>query len=175
MARVYVPLGGEGFELCQPERQEEFETVYVQIHGTARRQACRPIRMRLVHEDEGKELSTSDSPWLGSHALMFRRSVVERLGTVLEQYGELLPITCSEAELWIFKSTRVLDALDEQASSVLRFSSGRIMRVTRYVFRPEAVSGVEIFKIPNLRVSPTFVSDRFIQLWTSAGLHGSGL
>ena len=169
---IYVPLSHEGFELCQPEKQEDFEVIDSLIDGTPRQKTWRLIPMRLIHHDEGKNLSPSDSPWLGSHALIFKRAVIERLGKILKQYGELLPVVCPEAELLIFNPTRVVDALDEQASSVLRFSGGRIMLVDRYVFRAEAIANVDIFKIPNLRVSPTFMSERIVELWRTTGLQG---
>jgi hypothetical protein len=54
----------------------------------------------------------------------------------------------------------------------MRFSNGRIMRITRYAFRPEVVAGVDIFKLPSLRVSPTFVSEYFVKAWKAAGLRG---
>ena len=169
---VYVPLSAEGFELCHPERQEDFETLNAQINGTPRQMTWRPIPVRLVHEDEGKKLVASDSPWLGSHALIFRQATIEKLGALLKQHGEILSLTCSEADLYVFNATRVLDALDEQASAVTRFSSGRLMRVNRYVFRATAIGGLDIFKIPSLRVSPIFVSERVVEAWSLAGLRG---
>ncbi len=169
---VYVPLSAEGFELCHPQRKEDFETFNAQINGTPRQMTWRPIPVRLVNEDEGKKLAESDSPWLGSHALIFRQPTVEKLGALLKQHGEILPLTCSEADLLVFNATRVLDALDEQASAVTRFSTGRLMRVSHYVFRTTAISGADIFKIPNLRISPTFVSERVVEAWSQAGLRG---
>jgi hypothetical protein len=41
-----------------------------------------------------------------------------------------------------------------------------------FVFKPAAVADVHIFKIPNLRVSPTFVDEHVVQSWASAGLRG---
>ncbi len=172
MGEVYIPQSAEGFEFCHPEHQEDFETLNLAIDGTPKGAAWRSPPMRLVHEDEGKRLAESDSPWLGSHALVFRRQAISKLAPVLHEYGELLPLACAEAELVVFNSTRVIDALDENASRLLRFSNGRIMRVTRYAFRPETVCAVDIFKIPSLRVSPTFVSDRFVRAWKSSGLRG---
>ncbi len=169
---VYLPLSAEGFELCHPLNENDFETLNVQIDGTTRRKSWSLVQMRLVTEDEGKLLLKSDSPWLGSHALIFRKSAIKNLETLLAEHGELLPVSCPDAELAIFNPTRVIDALDEAASSVLRFSNGRIMRITHYVFRPNAVTGTDIFKIPNLRVSPTFVGDRFVRFWRSSGLTG---
>jgi hypothetical protein len=146
--------------------------VLLAINGTPREDGWQPIPVNLVHEDEGRKLAASDSPWLGSHAIIFRRQALAKLDAHLREYGELLPLSCPEAELLVFNPTRVLDALDEPASLITRFSNGRIMRVTRYAFRAEVVSGVDIFKIPNLRVSPTFLGERIVRAWGSAGLRG---
>ncbi|MBU1238464.1 hypothetical protein KKF84_08450 [Myxococcota bacterium] len=171
ITNVYVPLGVEGFELCHPFHEGDFETLNMQIDGTPRWQKWSPLQMRLVNEDEGKSLSESDSPWLGSHALIFRQRALQQLGTVLKAHGELLPIRCPDVELSIF-NPKIIDGFDEEGSSVLRFSNGRIMRIIKHVFRADIVVGVDLFKIPNLRVSPTFVGDRFVQIWNSSGLLG---
>lgn len=168
---VYVPLGAEGFEFCHPVHEGDFETLNVQIDGTQRAQTWSPLRMRLVREDEGKSLSESDSPWLGAHALIFRQRALQRVGAFLKEHGELLPISCPDAELAIL-NPKVIDSLDESGSSVLRFSNGRIMRIMKHAFRADVLAGAEVFKIPNLRVSPTFVGDRFVELWNSSGLVG---
>jgi hypothetical protein len=172
MTAVYVPESARGFEFCYPERKEDFETLNTVIDGTPRHATWRSPPMRLIREDEGKSLARSDSPWLGSHALVFRQRVLAELEPLLLANGELLPLACSEPDLVILNVTRILDALDEDASGVVRFSNGRIMRITRYAFRPDVVSGVDIFKIPNLRISPTYVSDRFVERFKAAGLRG---
>jgi len=169
---VYVPLGLKGYELCHPVRQEDFERINIEINGTPRESDWKPIPVRLVREDQGLELLSSDSPWLGSHALIFRARAVEMLGTLLREYGELLPLACSKAHVLIYNPIRVIDALDERASSVLRFRDGRIMMIKRHVFRHDIVRDVDVFKIPSLRVSPTFVSQRFIEAWEVSGLKG---
>lgn len=168
---VYVPLGAEGFEFCHPVDEGDFETLAAQTDGMRSGQTWSPLQMRLVREDEGKSLRESDSPWLGSHALIFRKRALQRVGAFLEEHGELLPAGCPDADLAIF-IPKVVDALDEAASSILRFSNGRIMRITKHVFRAEVVGETSAFKIPNLRVSPTFVGERFVDLWNSAGLTG---
>jgi hypothetical protein len=172
MTDLYVPRQAGGFEFCHPERSSDFQTIKLLIDGTPRGSTWRPISMRLIDEEHGESLARSDSPWLGPHALIFREAAIEVLGPMLREYGELPPLSCADAKLYVFNATRVVDALDEQASSIARFSSGRIMYVSRYAFRPESTAGIEIFKIPNLLASPTFVSGRFVQLWTTSGLRG---
>jgi len=95
-----------------------------------------------------------------------------QLGPLLDRHGELLPLDCEGAELSIYNVMRIVNALDESASSVVRLKSGRITMVERYVFRPELLDGVDIFKIPNLRVSGTFVSRTFVDAWQSSGFVG---
>ncbi len=156
-AGVYTPLGLDGFELCHPVHQRDFERINIEVNGTPRQPSWEPVPVHLVHIDQGRELVESDSPWLGAHALIFRAAAMDSMGSALREYGELLPLSCSEASLWIYNPTRVVDALDESASSVLRFNDGRVMLIQRHVFRADLLRGNDIFKIPNLRVSPTFV------------------
>jgi hypothetical protein len=120
--------------------------------------------MQIIRKDEGRVLSVSDSPWLGSHAFFFRTHAIEVLEPLLSQHGELLPVHCEDAEVLLFNPTRVLDALDEGASNIRRFGDGRVMKVNEYVFHPEVVRDTHVFKIPNLRVSPTFISEHFVEL-----------
>lgn len=168
---IYMPLGLDGYELCHPVKQADFEMINMKVNGTPRQSSWKPITMRLIREDQGKRLVTSDAPWLGAHALIFRPNVVEALGPMLQRGGELLPLACTEV-LIMYNPTHLVDALDEAASSVLRFSSGRIMMIQRHVFRADVIREFDVFKIPNLRVSPTFLSHRFVDRWKATGLKG---
>ncbi len=169
---IWTPWSAEGFELCQPEHHEDFEGIILELNGEHRGASWRSPAMKLIHEDEGRILAQSDSPWLGSNALIFRPKAVETLGSILHSNGELLPLDVDNGNLCIYNATRVLDALDEAASTVVRFSGGRIMMVKKYEFRPHVIKNIDIFKIPNLRMSPTFVSKRFVDAWKSARLVG---
>ena len=169
---IYVPRGCDGVELCHPVDQEDFETINVAINGREVRSAWRPVCVELISHDSGVELSVSDSPWLGSHALIFRPRVIERLRKVLEAHGELLPLRCKDVDLSVYNVTTVIEALNEPACSLMRLSNGRVFRVDRYAFFSENIQGRAIFKIPNLRVSPTFVTQSFVDAWFENGLSG---
>jgi hypothetical protein len=169
---IYMPLGADCYELCHPANEDDFERINVEINGVPRRSGWRPIQMQLLRVDEGRQLITSDSPWLGPHALIFGHNAIEKLEGELLKSGELLPLTCKSADVWIYNPTRVLDALNESASSVLRFEDGRIMMIQRHVFLEEVVRTADVFKIHGLRVSPTFVSHFFVDRWNAAGLTG---
>ncbi len=172
LSGVYTVCGAEDAELCHPVDRADFQTLDRLLNGTSRKDEWRPIQMEIIREDEGKTLSRSDSPWLGSHALIFRLDAALAMGQVLSANGELLPLTCSDADLVVFNPTRVLDALDEAASTVTRFKNGRLMRISSHVFHADVVAGIDAFKISSLMAGPTFVSGQFVERWESQGLAG---
>jgi hypothetical protein len=74
-----------------------------------------------------------------------------------------LPLNCSDEPLYVWHPLAVINALDISASELRRFESGRIMGITRHAFIGERLSGVEAFKIPDLRVSPIFYTESVVQ------------
>jgi hypothetical protein len=101
-----------------------------------------------------------------------RRRAVVALRDLLEAHGELLPLATMDGVALFALNARVIDALDEAASTVLRFpSTGSIMRLKKVAFFPAAVEGVHIFRLP-FRASPTFVSEHFVDRVRAAGLRG---
>lgn len=171
-AAVYMASGTDGYELCCPVDRGKFETINMLVNGMPRLSTWDSLPVEIVTEDRGRKLVASDSPWLGSHALVFKKAVVDLVGPMLSEYGELLPLRCPQADLLMYNATRVLDALDERTSTIRRFAGGGIMMIERHVFRPDVLGTMDIFRIPNLRVSPIFLSRRFVDLWSSAGLKG---
>ena len=169
--KIYGINSSEGYELCHPEDKNDFGSITTLINGHERRRTWSPIRMRIIKEDERRHLRESDSPWLASYALIFRSRAVDALGSLLEAGGELLPVTPADAGLQIYNPTSVVDALDEDRSKLTR-SDGNILIVYTYIFRPEVIRNLPIFKISNLRVSPTFVDQSFVSLWRASGLKG---
>ena len=170
--RIFEPIVADGCELCHPIDSDDFNVFARLINGVSRNSTWRPIPMKLVSQEEGVEALYSDSPWLGEHALIFRTPLKDALGELLKANGELLPLVCSEADLIVFNATKIICALNENESTVSRFSGGQISWIKRFVFRPEVVDGVDIFKIPNLTASPTFLSERFVDTWNACGLVG---
>jgi hypothetical protein len=169
--KIYGINGSEGYELCYPEDRNDVGSIVTLINGSERRRTWSPIRMQIIKEDEGKHLRESDSPWLGQWALMFRPKAVNALRSLLEANGELLPLAVANEELQVYNPRHVVDALDEDRSKLSR-SDGDILIVYTHVFRPEVIRNLPIFKISNLKVSPTFVDQSFVSLWRASGLKG---
>ncbi len=113
-----------------------------------------------------------DTPGLSSHIPVFSRRAVEILGDLLKDSGELLPITCEGEDYFLFNVTRLVDALDEDASGLERLSTGRIMAIDRYSFVKSKLMGVDIFKLPQKPLSYPYVTDAFVRRVEDSGLKG---
>jgi hypothetical protein len=87
--------------------------------------------------------------------------------------GELLPLACEDAQLWLYNAFSVADGLDEERSEIERFRSGRILKLGKAVFLPQARPQFNAFKIRGLEDGPLFVSDRVAALAQTAGLRGT--
>jgi hypothetical protein len=90
---------------------------------------------------------------------------------LLIESGELLPLRIAEGAHYVYNTTRVLDALDEERSTLVRFPDGNVMRIENYEFREELVRPFPIFRIPQSRAK-VFVTDVFVERVTSARLTG---
>ena len=168
--RIYKPVVAEGFEWAQPIDEDDFR-IFRHLGPGVDRSTWIPVPFWLVREDEGQTFAESDFPWLGSDTLILRERAVDLLGDLIAPYGELLPLECDEAVLAAFNVHRIIDALDERRSTVVRYpSSGRVMAIERHAFAPEIVGEAVIFKIPE--VGSTYVTDEFVNRVETAGLRG---
>lgn len=171
--RVYEPTVRPGFEWVLPVRDTDNETLW-SLDGTPRQATWQPVPVtRLTTADDGTQRAEADLPWLGSHVLVLRARAAEALAPLLEPHGELLPLACPDANLWLYNATTVIDALDETRSKLIRFDDGTILAIEHYEFRPERLTPV--FKVPQLLRGPLFVTEELAEAITTAGLTGLDL
>ncbi len=105
--------------------------------------------------------------------LLLNAAAKHALGELLEAHGELLPLACDSTPYWAFNTTRMVDALDVDGSKLLRASdSGRVLLVTKHVFRPEALGRSAIFKLPQTPRGLIYVGEAFVQLVRDTSLLG---
>lgn len=143
---------------------------YHRFDGTPLAHEWTPLEITAVDEDD--ELAV-----LGDHALLgtipvFSEPAVSILSDFLEQNGELLPLVYSRGRYFAYNVTTVVNALDEDRSKLVRFSTGRVMSIEEYVFKQEALSDRPIFKIPELPRAYVFVTDIFVERVRAGALHG---
>src|SRR6266513_662719 len=124
----------------------------------------------LVEYDEDERKPRCDFPVFGSVPTFSERAATA-LHDVLAGNGELLPLV--GAAFFVYNVTRVVDALDEQRSTLTRFaSSGRIMKVERYVLKDDQLQDAPVFKLPQYCRVAVFVNDVFRSFALQAKLTG---
>lgn len=171
---VYKAAPVEGFEWLLSENEHDYDWLR-SLDGTPRLARWMPPALYLrTIDDHGRPRRRADLPWVGAQALALRPRAVNALRAVLEQYGELLPvITRGDEPLLLFNVLRVVDALDEERSEIVRApSSGRIMDIRRWHLREAMLEGLELFRLTGL--PSVFFSDRFKARVEGAGLTGLG-
>lgn len=169
--RVYEPKPADGFEWALPIDNDDHIGRFGCLDGTPRAATWSPVPMHLLREDEDESMRRADLPWLGGNVLILRDEAIAVLGPVLADHGELLPLECADANLVVFNATRVIDALDEQHSDVVRFSSGRIMDIKKAAFRGELLTGSVVFKIPQMLVGPLYFTSEMVERIRATRLH----
>lgn len=171
--KIFEPFPLGNFELAQPRTDDGFVYLRDQLNGGPIGRNWVSPMMKLVRECvEHGQLSATDAPWLGAYTLVLKYSAVEKLGSFLRDYGELLSMRCTDSDLYAYNVTMVIDALDAQRADIAHFKDGGVMRIRRYAFRSEIVADAGIFKIPTLCSSPMFFSERAVGIWNNAGIAG---
>ncbi len=123
----------------------------------------------------GKGISAGDFPGLAFHIPVFGQRGVNVLADLLASAGEMIPVSCTNCQdkYVAMNVTCLINALDVDKSKVKRFkSSGRIMRVLRYEFLKERLSGATIFKIPETALQRIYVTEKFVKEVAASGLRG---
>jgi hypothetical protein len=169
--RIFLVNPDDGFELVRPVEKQGIVRLTDEVRGSAIASWTPPV-VKIIEADERGRLRPSDSPWLAASTLVFTDKARRYMGEVLLRHGQLLPLTCDRSTLWLYNVTSVLPALDETKSRVLRHESGKAFGVLHYVFIPSQIGDVEVFKIDTLPVSPTYVTEQFVDRWLRAGLVG---
>lgn len=167
----FEPMVRKGYEWINCVNQADYE-VFAGFDGSSRRANWKTVLVRRVRADEHHDFKPSDFSWLGSDALVMRRTAVDALRDILDAHGKVLPLATDDGvELFVFNA-RVVDALDEGHSSLMKFpGTNRIMRIKKVAFVTSTVQSVDIFRLPH-RASSAYVSDRFVKRVKAAGLHG---
>jgi hypothetical protein len=170
--KVFRIYHTEEVEYLLPVNDADYE--YSTFDGEPRAATWTPIRMKHVREgSRGEKWVSGDFPAGGMGDLILNYRAKDRVGMILERYGELLPLMCEEQEYWTLNVTCFIDALDESKSVVLRATDeDRILLIDKYAFRSEALENAMLFKLPQLRRGAFLVSEAFVELIKSSGLTG---
>jgi len=166
--RVYRPEVPEGYEWAQPVNSSDFEA-FRGVPGDDEPDWSTPEMTLLVTDERGKAQRFAHLPWLGSHVLVLRDEAIEAIGPLVAPHGQVLPLRASGARLAVFRPPLLAGALDEQASEVVRFSSGHIMDLRVPVFRPSVVASASAFVLAEMPRGSMYLSGELVDAILATG------
>jgi hypothetical protein len=159
-------------------KMDEYETKDNLFHGASVINVWKPIQ---VQSEENLTYWEPPLPFgdlsmvHGVFEPVFSLRAVNALNNLLEGNGELLPLNCAEGEYYVFNTTQIVDALDEERTEFKPYSEvdpdmayqdddPHTPVITRPAFYPEVVADLTIFKIPlRYPFGGTLVTDKFVQ------------
>ncbi len=174
MTCVYLPHWQEGYQLCHATTVDGTMKTIDFFRSDSGPTTWQPLQVELKNDDgRGNSLKRSDAPWHAQHALFFRDAVITQLGQYLEQFGELCPVDAVSGEtLFLYRPSHVIDCLDVSRSKIFHMPDGRIDSVGEYALHTSGAVFDGPFRLASPSVSPTFLSERFVEAWNENGFLG---
>jgi hypothetical protein len=169
--RIYTPAPLAGFEwvTLQDADPDGWEVLYA-LSGPVGPGWRTPVMSLIRAEEDGTPRHVSDCPWCLHTILVIRDRMLPSLRPLLESYGELLPVDCEEP-VSLFNATTIIDALDEERSTIARFTDGELLAIERHVFKPDVIANAGIFKLPG-RASSIYLRETVVRRFGELGLRG---
>jgi len=173
ITNVYKIRHGEGYVQLLADNSDDYDVLI--MDGKARGRSWKPVRMHRLQTKDHQLRQPSDFPYCPGGALAMNETAKAKIGSHIRRYGEFLPLSCDGGPFWAFQVTHFVDALDENASDVLRSSDepSVVLMIHKHVFRPERLTPDWMFKLPQSRGrGPIYVTDPFVNLIKASGLTG---
>jgi len=133
----------------------------------------RPTRHPSYRRNRGKPV---DFPSLMGLGLAFSERALNVLDPLVGRSIEALPldcVNCGQDKFFAINVLDVVDCLDEPRCIFDRASTGYILWIDRYAFRPGSLEEHHIFKVPQLIVGCVLVSPEFKRWVEESGLVGA--
>jgi hypothetical protein len=160
----------ENYAILQPEREADCSLLLDLDGSTPLPAALRRLSFVTLPGSRGRGLA--DCIHLASTLPVFSRRAVEATRDLLGNNTELVELEWRGLGLVAVNVTEIRDALDVERSEVVRFSSGRVMRVVKYEFFADRLRGASIFRLPELARSDLHVTDDFVTRVSECRLTG---
>lgn len=169
--KVFDPIPAEDFQFVHPVPPDDWETTGFRFDAHIAGEEWIPRPLELITEDMGRKLKQGDWLYFDHHIPVVRPAAALAIKHVLDPGDLLLPMTCGREQLYFIKPKWKVDALDEDASTIWRFSDGNKV-IRKHVFKEEAIGRLAAFYITQVRTSTFYVTEPFVQAWENAGLQG---
>jgi hypothetical protein len=146
------------------KRQQSFEGLSKTVH-----------EVYTLVEDDDKPVGDFPSLPGSTHLPVFSENALNTLWDLITgsvETAQLRWINHSTYNIYAVFVAKVVDCLNREKSELKYFSDGGIMDIVKPVFDEEKLRNTHIFRVPDKKVSPVYVSDEFRSLVVKNRLQG---
>lgn len=173
--KVFELTAPDGFRWLTPRETNAFSALWATIQNKPLSESWKPIEVLELTDIDGHQLAISDFPWLTNGVLALSEFAIKALYRELQNFGEILPLSCPTCKYHLFNSLTMLDALDMNQSEVLRLpNSERIISIETAVFIADVIGDIPIFHLPYPHPSKLYVTEGFLTVLDDKELIGFG-
>ena len=171
--KVYAQSPSDGFVFINTISDTDCKLLSTLLTGRSLNKHWIPFPVKFVTRGlNGRQLKASDAPGFTPGELALTEAARSVLGPYINECGEILPLKCESADFYLLNITNIIDALDESRSRIERYSSGRIMHISEYIFNRAMLANQFLFRISSFAASPIYFTDTAVEIWMRAGLRG---
>ena len=113
-----------------------------------------------------------DFPFFEYGALLCRTTTWGILKPFLELEVELLPVDVEGFSYQVLNPIQVIDCLDKERSQMTFSKTGRVMSIEHHVFNEEVLSGVYLFKTPELISTRVYATEALREIIAKNRMEG---
>lgn len=155
------------YELWMDHTYRSYETVSKQGYKSYQFQGDKVINREFdsilpsVHKTE-KDKPIGDVFSVEVSSFCLNEKAYKVLKPYLEKHCQIFETLNQDEKIYVVNVTDMIDCLDYDKSEIKRFSSsGRVMRIIKYVFKTEKLTNATIFKLPEFPKAISYVTEEF--------------
>lgn len=169
----YILSAKEGFERVYVDGDEKALTTLQMFSGKSLANSWNKIELcKESKSDNGAAFKETDLYGYSNIVPVLSNNAKECLAPIIKDKAEFLPIDCDGDELWMLNTINLIDAFDEEASELTKFSSGKILAISKYVLKNDKCQDNEIFGLSDVPHHYIFVSEKIKQIVEENDLKG---
>ncbi|MCR6652663.1 MAG: hypothetical protein NVV73_14830 [Cellvibrionaceae bacterium] len=167
----WLALQVDDFIDLMPEGYSDAQLLRFSYHNTSLKDGWENIQSEFIQAEAGEPLPVPDiSLWLPGAALVLSAKALSVLGSLIGEFGEILPVDCVGDRVFIFNCRNVVDADPAQSESLIH--SGMVVGVRQIGFRQGDVAKSAVFKTRFDNCTGLYANDLFKTAVEKNGLRG---
>jgi hypothetical protein len=167
----WLALQVDDFIDLMPEHYSDAQLLRFSYHNTSLEEGWENIRSNFIQDETVEPLPIPDvSLWLPGAALVLSAKALDAIGSLIDDFGEALPVACEGKQFFIFNCRTVVEADPHHSESLV--DSGVVVGVKKLGFAQSDVLKSPLFKTRFDNCTGLYCNEAFKKAVEQNGLRG---